>query len=109
LIEDQKIYQLRKPNTNTQIVFEYLEKYKDSPSKTIARKIYNENSAFFYNEEAVYLRVRYYRGQMGKKLRKNLGNQDFINPLKATVMQNYSTMPASLTQKRETFFISKRM
>lgn len=106
-IEDQKIYQLRKPNTNTQIVFEYLEKYKDSPSKTIARKIYNENSAFFYNEEAVYLRVRYYRGQMGKKLRKNLGNQDFINPLKATVMQNYSTMPASLTQKRETFLFPK--
>lgn len=98
---------MRKPSTNTQIVFEYLEKYKDSPSKTIARKIYNENSAFFDNEEAVYLRVRYYRGQMGERLRKKLGNQEFINPLKTTVMQNYNSMPSSLTQKRGIFTFPK--
>ena len=56
---------------STKIILEYLEKFKEAPSKTIARKIYNENLGFFDCLENVYVRVRYYRGQAGKKSRKH--------------------------------------
>ena len=63
--------------SNTNIILDYLEKFPNAPSRTIAKKIYNENSAFFRDAENVYFRVRYYRGQTGsinrdklKKLRK---------------------------------------
>ena len=33
--------------SNTNIILDYLEKFPNAPSRTIAKKIYNENSAFF--------------------------------------------------------------
>ena len=36
---------------NTEIVFEYLEKFPEAPSKTLARKIYAENAGFFTSFE----------------------------------------------------------
>ena len=48
-----------KPNAkkNTKIVLEYLEKFPNAPSKTLARKIYEENKGFFNTFEHVYIRV----------------------------------------------------
>ena len=90
-------------NASTQIIIEYLEKFRESPSKTIARKIYNENLGFFDCLENVYVRVRYYRGQAGKKSRKHNSELHLIQDLKTTVMQNFYTMPSSLNEKRGTF------
>ena len=88
---------------NTKIVLEYLEKFPNSPSKAIARKIYEENQGFFNSLESVYLRVRYYRGQVGKKLRKSLATKDFQKDLKTKVMNNFVSLPSSLVEKRGTF------
>jgi len=85
---------------NTKIILEYLEKFPNSPSKTISRKIYDENAGFFTNLEQVYVRVRYYRGQMGSNNRKALRTKEFQQELKTKVMNNFVSLPSSLTQKR---------
>ena len=88
---------------NTKIVLEYLKKFPNSPSKTLARKIYNENQAYFEKFENLYLRVRYYRGQAGKAKRAIMSNKEFQKELKTKVMNNFVSLPSSLTQKRGTF------
>jgi predicted phosphodiesterase len=91
---------------NTEIVFEYLEKFPETPSKALGRKIYAENAAFFTSLEQAYLRVRYYRGQVGKKQRdavSNNVNNKFIKELKTKVMQNKLTLPESHTKTRNHF------
>jgi hypothetical protein len=87
----------------TKIILEYLEKFPNSPSKTLAKKIYSENEAYFENFEQVYSRVRYHRGQIGTHHRKHLKNREFQKELKTKVMQNFVSLPSSLSQKRGTF------
>jgi len=89
--------------SNTKIILEYLEKFPNSPSKTLARKIYSENEAYFDKFENVYTRLRYYRGQVGSSHRKNLKHKEFQKELKVKVMQNFVSLPTSLKEKRETF------
>ena len=91
---------------NTEIVFEYLEKFPNAPSKTLARKIYAENTAFFDSFDIAYSRVRYYRGQLGKKLRNKLEigiNNKFIKELKTKVMHITLSLPESHTKTRNQF------
>jgi predicted phosphodiesterase len=88
---------------NTKIILEYLEKFPNSPSKTLAKKIYSENAGYFTVLENVYGRVRYYRGQMGSYHRKSLDNKEFQKELKTKVMQNFVSLPTSLSEKRGTF------
>jgi hypothetical protein len=54
------------------IIKEQLLKFPKTSSKSITRKIYNENKLLFEKLEQVYGLVRYYRGQTGDKLRKDL-------------------------------------
>ena len=98
----------KKRNKDTEIVFEYLEKFPNAPSKTLATKIYSEQSAYFKNFNSVYLKVRYYRGQRGALNRKSLQNSVsiFQKPLKTTVMSNIE-LPVSYTKKREQFKFPK--
>jgi len=87
----------------TKIILEYLEKFPNSPSKTLAKKIYSENGGYFEKFENVYTRVRYYRGQIGKYHRERSGNKKFQKELKTKVMQNFVSLPTSLSEKRGTF------
>jgi hypothetical protein len=57
-------------NKDTEIILEYLEKFPNSPSKTLARKIYSEHPVLL-SFESVYSKVRYYRGQQGAQHRRN--------------------------------------
>jgi predicted phosphodiesterase len=87
----------------TKIILEYLEKFPNSPSKTLATKIYSEHGGYFEKFDNVYTRVRYYRGQMGSYHRKRLNNKEFQKELKTKVMQNFVSLPTSLSEKRGTF------
>ena len=87
----------------TNIILESLKKFPNSPSKTLARKIYDENSAYFKSFDNVYSQVRYYRGQAGSISRKALRNKEFQKELKVKVMNNFVSLPSSLSQKRGTF------
>ena len=62
------------------IITGYLERFPRTASKTLARKIYNENKAAFSSIEAVRSGVRYYRGMHGQKRRSELADRRFILP-----------------------------
>ena len=89
--------------SNTNIILDYLEKFPNAPSRTIAKKIYNENSAFFKDVENVYFRVRYYRGQSGSTNRDKLKNTKFQKELKVKVMIQKLQLPESHTKTRNSF------
>ena len=95
--------QPRAKKSNTNIVLDYLEKFPNAPSRTIAKKIYNENSAFFTDAENVYFRVRYYRGQSGSTNRNKLKNTKFQKELKVKVMIQKLQLPESHTKTRNSF------
>lgn len=63
------------------ITKEYLEKYKETPTKTISKVIYKENKCVFNSEENVYTMCRYYRGSMGIKNRNKMKDRIFIRDL----------------------------
>ena len=97
---------VKQPNakkSNTNIILDYLEKFPNAPSRTIAKKIYNENSAFFTDIENVYFRVRYYRGQSGSINRDKLKNTKFQKELKVKVMIQKLQLPESHTKVRNSF------
>ena len=97
---------VKQPNakkSNTNIILDYLEKFPNAPSRTIAKKIYNENSAFFKDVENVYFRVRYYRGQSGSTNRDKLKNTKFQKELKVKVMIQKLQLPESHTKVRNSF------
>ena len=89
--------------SNTNIILDYLEKFPNAPSRTLAKKIYNENSAFFTDAENVYFRVRYYRGQTGSTNRDKLKNTKFQKELKVKVMIQKLQLPESHTKTRNSF------
>ena len=90
------------PHKDTDIVIEYLERFPEAPSKTLARKIYSENT-FLKSFESVYSKVRYYRGQMGDKRRKTLVNKKFQKELKVEFTMKEKFLPESYATKRDTF------
>jgi len=55
-----------------EVVLEYMsnDTYKDLPSKTLARLIYNQNKALFPSEESVRTTVRAIRGKSGSRKRR---------------------------------------
>lgn len=63
-----------------EIVKETLRKYPDTPTLTLAKKIYRENSKLFNSIDTVRNRIRYYRGQLGKKKRTEIASSEFFKP-----------------------------
>ena len=87
---------------STEIILEYLEKFPESPSKGLARKIISEQPTFT-SYESVYGRVRYYRGQMGQVARGWLKDKSFQKELKTEFTMKEKFLPESYANKRETF------
>jgi len=89
-------------NKDTDIILEYLEKFPNSPSKTLAKKIFSEHPTFS-SFEGVYSRVRYYRGQLGERNRKTLYTNNFQKELKIEFTMKEKFLPESHANKRDTF------
>lgn len=62
------------------LVLDYLTRFPDTPSLSLARKIYNENIEVFPTLEAVRTRVRYYKGATGKANKKRVSRKDHFKP-----------------------------
>lgn len=71
------------------IIKNYLRKFPNTPSLTIAKKIYAENSADFKDVEDVRSLVRYQRGLLGESGRKDLASKEFVIP-KYTFQNKYN-------------------
>lgn len=88
----------RKIDETCKIIFEYLEKWGNLPSLTLAKKIYSENKSAFTNIDGVRTRIRYLRGTTGDKHRQQLRTLDFIE-------QNPYALPPSESDEWFTFTI----
>lgn len=54
------------------LLFEVLEKYRDTPSNTLARMLYNANPGLWMSIEGARGRIRVYRGQKGIEARRKM-------------------------------------
>ena len=77
------------------VVKDYLGKFPDTPSKTLAGKIYNENKSLFTNVENVRRHVRYYRGSSGDLNREDLADRTYVNP--PGKLNPFDDLPEGLT------------
>lgn len=74
----------------------YLAKFQKMPHKTLAAKIYKENTSLFPSAEAVRKSINYYTGTSGKKLRAQLADTRFVESEKRP--QNpFSEIPDGIT------------
>lgn len=59
------------------ILFEYLEKYPDLPSYSMAQAIYSKYPEYWTNAETVRGHIRRYRGKSGEHHRNKMKNQKY--------------------------------
>lgn len=67
-------------NISGEIVKQYLTRFPKIGARTLALKIYNENSAAFTSAEYVRTVIRYYLGQHGSSSRQRLVTTKFVRP-----------------------------
>jgi len=60
------------------IVFEYMDRFNDYGSLTIARKIYKEHPELFITLEHCRSYIRYYRGKSGKYNRHYMTTRKYV-------------------------------
>ena len=65
--------------TKEEIINDYLAKYPNLASLTLAKKIYNENNLYWFNVESVRTLIRYHRGTSGKNQLKKIKKTTFLS------------------------------
>lgn len=90
----------------TKIAKEYLSKFPDSPTASLAQKMYKENKKVFDNVEQARNTLRYHRGAMGSKNRVNLKDDTHKKPLKFSEANLYG-LPKSYAEKRQPLVLPK--
>lgn len=88
------------------LVLEYLNRFPQTPDKTLARKIYKENPTSFKSLETCCQSVRRYRGHQGKKQRENTSVKDHYKPLN-TFSRNAFDLPESYARTNEPFLLQQ--
>lgn len=80
---------------------QYHDRFPDTPTLTLARKIYKENTKLFNDIEDARVALRYVRGQKGDRLRKLTGHK------KEDLKYNYNPfkLPESSAEDREPFVL----
>src|SRR5574343_413358 len=74
-----------------ELIREYLDKFPDAGSLTLARIIYKDNNALFTSIETVRGAIRYWRGQSGKKNRLGATCNDYFR--EAPEVKSFPTLP----------------
>lgn len=93
-----------KETIKEKIVKEYLAKFPNTPSLTLAKKIYKENKESFKSVDLVRSAIRRHRGQFGDWSRKHIKDKTFF---KEAGERNPFTMPESHAESFEPFIISQ--
>mgnify|MGYP006935499080 CR=1 FL=1 len=83
----------------------YLRRFPDTPTLTIARKIYKENLELFTSLESARKTVRYYRGQTGDDGRAKVSTKEFLRPI--TNNTNPFRLPESFASVRQDYILPK--
>jgi predicted phosphodiesterase len=79
----------------TEIVKDYMATFPDTPTLTLAKKIYKENCRSFSTLESARSMIRYWRGQHGDVNRKNATEKDFFKEPGA--LNPFEKIPEGLT------------
>lgn len=88
-----------------ELVRNYLKKFPNTPSLTIAKKIYAEHSKHFTNLESVRSEVRTLRGLSGERNKKRVSKELFVP--KGTFKNNPFKLPPSDAKKARVFYLPK--
>lgn len=93
----------KKYSSQTQIIIEHLEKYKDKPILTLAKKLVKDYPDLFTDAEAVRKKIGYHAGVRGKASR-NSANKHIQRPI--TYNYNpFEEIPDSYQEKREPYIL----
>lgn len=71
------------------IIKEYLNKFPDLPSLTLAKVIYKDHSALFMSIEDVRSNIRYYRGTSGSRNKKRMSVKSYYPYLPTEEAEDY--------------------
>jgi len=97
---------MRTTSYKGEIVKNYLRKFKSSPTRTIAKKIYDENSAEFSTFDNVRTLVQYYRGVGGSKKKSELKDKSLVIP--PFTHKNPWQLPVSYAHPQRKFILPKK-
>lgn len=75
---------------------EYLQKYPDAATRTLARMIFRDNPEIFNTYEAARSNIRFYRGATGEKKRKSLTDKTYLREHR-TGKDTFPKLPEGLT------------
>ena len=70
-----------KENSSAPLVLKYMEKWRDLPTMTLAKKIYKEHPELFATHNTVRGIIQYHRGSAGEINRKRIEGNKFKKPL----------------------------
>lgn len=87
----------------TDLINQYLEKYKGMGFKTIARKVYKDHPTVFISFDQCYSKLRYHTGTMGRINRKR--RQIEKAPPRDKAIQNRWSIPKSKAKGRRIYQI----
>ena len=91
------------PNdVNREIIFKVLKRFPTTPTLTLAKKIFNDNPLCFETLEQARGAIRYYRGEKGDLLRKDLKDKSNMNK-----KQPIPKMPQSASVPKEIYHVPK--
>lgn len=93
----------RKPPTKADLARKLIEKYPDTPSKTLARRLYEENKQAFTNLDAARSAIRYARGNQGTHARSKAAGKSYFRPNKQAGWT--PECPPSLAEPWEPFVV----
>ena len=89
----------------TELVRKYITRFPNTPSLTLAKKLYGENPTEFKDVEDARTIIRYHRGLRGKESRKSSNKS--LHVKKGTFTNNPFKLPASSAKPPKVFYLPK--
>lgn len=77
---------------------EYLSRFPDIATKTLARKAYGENKSVWPSFDACYQMVRYYRGAMGQRGRENIKDKSAFREHRKPGEGGFKSLPEGIVE-----------
>jgi len=88
---------------NGKLATELISRFPDTPTMTLAKKLYAENLELFINIEAARSIIKYHRGQSGEYKRKFIPKEN----VRLTYDTNPYKLPLSESEERKPFILPK--
>ena len=88
-----------------EIAKEYLKRFPNTPSLTLAKKMYSENKQMFKDIDDARQKIRYHRGQKGSYSRNHIKNKELFK--EAGSNNPFDFLPESHADQFEPFYIKQ--